>query len=448
MKKLVSLLVIILLLVNSCVVVTASEVCKISSNDANTKAGEAFTLDINITDNKNLMALSLAVEFDSSLIKLESIENGSVFSDDSLSTSSNSDNSYKLNWVDLSLSGTSYNGKLATLKFKVADDSLSCTTLIKLSVEQAFDSDMNDVVIDTQDVNVTIEGGNKKIKGITLTPPDKAKYKLNENADFTGMKVKALYSDNSSSDVTENVSVTGFDSSKSGTKLVVVSYKGFSTAFKIDIESSEKTFYLKSGEIKAVAGDIVEVPVEIMNNPGITGIETEISFDKDLFSIYDVANGNVFEGSYMTVGGNNSTCPYKILWNNSKARNNYSKNGKLGTIEIAVNENAKVGAYPIKLNIRNVVDCDLNEVNAVDNEVLVNVYSRKYLFGDANGDGRINVKDASIIQKYIAGGNATIDKEAGDCEADGIISILDATKIQKYTVELIEDENFGTYVYI
>ncbi len=448
MRKLVSLFVVILLLINSSVFVTASEICSISASDINAKAGESFDVDINITGNKNLMALSLAVEYDSSIIKLESIENGRVFSDDSLITSSNSDIPYKINWVDLSLKGTSLNGQLASLKFNVAEDSISCTTSIKLSVEQAFDSDLNDVVIVTQDVNVRIEGGSKKIKGITLTPPDKTKYKLNETADFTGMKVKALYSDTDSTDVTENAIVTGFDSSKSGTKLVVVSYKGFSTAFKIDIESSENTFYLERREIKAVAGDVVEIPVEIMNNPGITGIETEVSFDKELFSIQNVSNGNVFESGYMTVGGNSSSSPYKILWNNSKARNNYSKNGTLGIIEMAVNESAKVGSYPVKLNLCSVVDYELNNVNSIDSEVSVNIFSRKYLFADANSDGRTNVKDASIIQKYIANANVTIDKEASDCEPDGIISILDATKIQKLNVELTEDENYGTYIFV
>lgn len=447
MKKLVSLLAIMLLLINSCVLVTALEECNVSSNDVCAKAGEAFTVDINISGNKSLMALSLAVEYDSSIIKFESAENGIVFSDDSFTTSSSSDNPLKINWVDLSLGGTSSNGRLATLKFKVADDSLSCATSIKLSVEQAFDADMNDVMIEAQDINVRIEGGSKKIKGITLTPPDKTKYKVNEPADFSGMKVTALYSDNSSADVTENALTTGFDSSKSGARLVVVSYKDFSSAFKIDIEASNDTLYLESKEIKAVAGDIVEIPVEILNNPGITGIETEISFDKDLFAIQNVTNGNIFENSYMTIGGINSS-PYKIFWNNSKARSNYSKNGTLGTIEMAVNENARVGSYPVKLHLSNVVDCELNKVNSIDSEVSLNIYSRKYLFGDANSDGRTNIKDASVIQKYIANSSVMIDKEAGDCEADGVISILDATKIQKLNVELTVDENYGTYIFV
>ena len=65
------------------------------------------------------------------------------------------------------------------------------------------------------------------------------------------------------------------------------------------------------------------------------------------------------------------------------------------------------------------------------------------IVGDANGDGEIDIKDATLIQKYSVG----IDKQdiypldshikwlrfaCADVNGDGIISILDATCVQKY----------------
>ncbi len=60
--------------------------------------------------------------------------------------------------------------------------------------------------------------------------------------------------------------------------------------------------------------------------------------------------------------------------------------------------------------------------------------------GDADGDGVVNIKDATLIQKYISG-LATADEintELADCDADGEITIKDATNIQKY-LSLFDD---------
>ncbi len=56
------------------------------------------------------------------------------------------------------------------------------------------------------------------------------------------------------------------------------------------------------------------------------------------------------------------------------------------------------------------------------------------IFGDADDDGTVNIKDATIIQKYIAG-LATADEintELADCDGDNEITVKDATSIQKY----------------
>lgn len=60
--------------------------------------------------------------------------------------------------------------------------------------------------------------------------------------------------------------------------------------------------------------------------------------------------------------------------------------------------------------------------------------------GDADCDGRISIKDATIIQKYLA---KLVDldetaKKAADTTFDDKITVSDATKIQKFIAELIE----------
>lgn len=85
----------------------------------------------------------------------------------------------------------------------------------------------------------------KTLSSISIdTLPTKTKYNIGENLDTTGMVVKAKYSDGTSAVIT-NYDVYGFDSSKSGTSTVRVSYSegGYTkiAAFSVVINEKEET---------------------------------------------------------------------------------------------------------------------------------------------------------------------------------------------------------------
>ena len=67
--------------------------------------------------------------------------------------------------------------------------------------------------------------------------------------------------------------------------------------------------------------------------------------------------------------------------------------------------------------------------------------TKDYLLGDVNGDGKISVLDATLIQKYLAGLVTFSDtqKAAADVNGDGSVSVIDATLIQKYIAGLISN---------
>ncbi len=69
--------------------------------------------------------------------------------------------------------------------------------------------------------------------------------------------------------------------------------------------------------------------------------------------------------------------------------------------------------------------------------------SEKYNLGDVNGDGIINVSDATIIQKYSAKIITLTDVQlaAADTDSDGNVNVNDATVIQKYAASLITTFN-------
>ncbi len=70
-----------------------------------------------------------------------------------------------------------------------------------------------------------------------------------------------------------------------------------------------------------------------------------------------------------------------------------------------------------------------------DTEIIVD-----YKRGDVNLDGKINIRDASLIQKFIAKleALAPFQEDIADFNFDGKINVKDATLIQKYIANIIQ----------
>ena len=60
-------------------------------------------------------------------------------------------------------------------------------------------------------------------------------------------------------------------------------------------------------------------------------------------------------------------------------------------------------------------------------------------YGDANGDGDVNMKDVLIVRKHIAGMDVEIDKIAADVNGDSSIDMKDVLLLRKFIAQLIAD---------
>lgn len=67
------------------------------------------------------------------------------------------------------------------------------------------------------------------------------------------------------------------------------------------------------------------------------------------------------------------------------------------------------------------------------------------LLGDADGNGKINILDTTVIQKHISDGYS-VNKKAADIDGDKLVTIKDATLIQKYRVKMKVDYPINTDV--
>ena len=85
---------------------------------------------------------------------------------------------------------------------------------------------------------------NKVLTGIEVASlPTKTKYLLNAPFNSAGLKIKLLYSNNTSEIITTGFELNGFDSATEGEKTITVSYKEMKTSFKVLVEN------LKTGDI-------------------------------------------------------------------------------------------------------------------------------------------------------------------------------------------------------
>ena len=77
----------------------------------------------------------------------------------------------------------------------------------------------------------------------------------------------------------------------------------------------------------------------------------------------------------------------------------------------------------------------------VSEEVQVIEATTTALLGDVNADGRVNVLDTTIVQKYVAGFVQLTDEELtiANVNKDARVNVIDATQIQKYGIGLITE---------
>ena len=87
-----------------------------------------------------------------------------------------------------------------------------------------------------------------------------------------------------------------------------------------------------------------------------------------------------------------------------------------------------------------------NELKAMDS-----YYTERkddVLLGDANGDGKITISDATMIQRYIADYNmpANFQIKACDVNGDKSININDVTEIQRFLADFGNPYHIGESV--
>lgn len=183
------------------------------------------------------------------------------------------------------------------------------------------------------------------------------------------------------------------------------------------------------GSVTAAPGSTVMVPIEIKNNPGFDSME--IFFTSSNSSIIIGSITNVCDGIDFTDGN-------AKLFESVDPNNEFKNSGVLCQLPVKISPSIAEGKYNIIIGYYSASNGDMCSVNFTTVDGVITVSS--VMYGDVNGDGKINSIDLTTLRKYIVNrnpitGQSSVAVKAGaDINGDGRITSVDLTTLRKYLV--------------
>lgn len=188
----------------------------------------------------------------------------------------------------------------------------------------------------------------------------------------------------------------------------------------------ENAVLISAEEIAVSAGREVRIMLKLSNNPGINSLRLKIAYDPGVFTLVSASDQGIF-GRAPTSSKNISVNPYTMVW---ASDGNTTENGGLVELVFRVSETAEVGTKRIALTAEQVFNQAEEVVAVAAKDISVNI--RRLAPGDANGDGEIDLRDATRLLQYFADWDVTVEKDAADVNGDGEIDLRDATRLLQY----------------
>lgn len=184
---------------------------------------------------------------------------------------------------------------------------------------------------------------------------------------------------------------------------------------------------------KGSVGSTVKVTISLQDNPGIITAKLKLQYDTNklqLLSATDrgLLNDHVFSNDL-------TKNPYTLSWDDALATSNNSGNGEIVILTFKVLE-CDAGKTDITITYEEdeIYDYNLNNVFFEIQNGQVEILD--YISGDVNNDGVINIKDATLLRRYVAEWDGvTVNMLAADVNRDGVVNIKDATILRRYVAE-------------
>ena len=161
MKKLISILLSLLIVIVTIIPVSSATEPSFEVGTASGKPGDTIEVKVSINNNPGITAFSLNVKYSSSDLTLIDIIDCSLFNE-SLTHSPLSKTPITLSWYSKNSQNIKKNGAFAKLKFKIKNGAKTSALSISYDSDNVFDSNFNNKKFKTINGKVTVNGSSTK----------------------------------------------------------------------------------------------------------------------------------------------------------------------------------------------------------------------------------------------------------------------------------------------
>ena len=102
---------------------------------------------------------------------------------------------------------------------------------------------------------------------------------------------------------------------------------------------------IKGNTVMTTSGNTVDIVFFVENNPGITSLVTNFTYDTDALSLISVKDESLFDGAGFVTSKEVTQMPFKTIW--SIGTKDSESDGKLVTLTFNVKDNVEPGLYEI-----------------------------------------------------------------------------------------------------
>lgn len=228
-----------------------------------------------------------------------------------------------------------------------------------------------------------------------------------------------------------NYAVSGSDDGKTLTYTCTACEDSYDVAVE-NLPNASQLPVLTMPHVQAFIGQTVEIPVVLSNNPGMMAMEFTISYDPAALQLVDIINGGLFDNFSWSVGYARSSGSATITLGGPDEIADTTGNGTVVTLVFQIVGESTESAVSITYLNGNIYSGDTGSVDAVIDNGFVEI--KTYIAGDVNRDGIVDIKDVTVLRRYLAGTTAEtdVDVQASDCNGDGVVDIKDVTILRRY----------------
>ena len=293
--------------------------------------------------------------------------------------------------------------------------------------------------VSDKSIVIMVEESTVEITSVSIySAPTKMNYYVGSPFVSAGLKLLVKYSDGTTEIVDTGYRTSGFDSTSTGTKTITVYYKGFSDIFKITVIEKPVATEPTETDTKPI---IETEPTEITaTDPiGTTSSEpTEITTSDPIETKNtEPTETTVTDPIETTSSEPTGSKPAEITVTEPNESEATSIATTMATDNATEPTEPSTGGETEPTETSTPDETKPAETKPIDTKPTEPIEDNR-LLGDVNGDGKVNVKDATLIQKAAAKITKLTDDEnmRADVNGDSKVNVKDATAIQKFAAKI------------